>query len=369
MLKRIYADNYRCLVNFELRPEQVNLLVGENGGGKSCIFEVLEAIQDIVVLGGDVDTSLPKSTLTAWDTRDVQRFELDIEGNDGVYQYVMEVGDDRIKHTREIKNEQVTFNKKAIYRFEDRTVFLFNDRFENRASFPTDPKRSFLSILEERPENTRLTWFKKFIQALWVLRLDPLRISGASKEEVSWLERDGTNLASWYRSVALEHPEGVDKLREDMKESFDGFHHFKLIASGSTQKELIVAFSIGSEGGRTHELSLGELSPGQRTLFALYAVMHFTKSAKVLCFDEPDNFVALREIQPWLVKLRDAIEERGAQLLMISHHPEVIDYLASGTAFKIERPNGTAARARPLSINLDHGLKASEVIARGWEDE
>lgn len=369
MLKRIFADNYKCLVNFELQPDRVNLLLGENGGGKSCIFEVLEIVQNVVALGAELEGSLPTSTLTRWDTRDVQRFELTIEGNEGTYVYVLEVAHNKKTRRQTIKSEQVTFDGKPIYRFEERTVFLFNDSFENRASFAADPRRSFLYIIEERPENGRLIWFKRFIQDIWVLRLDPLRMAGASKEEMSWLDRDGGNLASWYRWVALEHPEGLDKLKDDMKEIIDGLQHFRLTSSGATSKELVATLSTSDGGHKAHDIAFEDFSPGQRELFVLYAVMHFTKNAKVLCFDEPDNFVALREIQPWLVKLSDVIEERGTQLLMISHHPEVIDYLASGTAFKIERPNGTAARARPLSINLDHGLKASEVIARGWEDE
>ena len=38
-------------------------------------------------------------------------------------------------------------------------------------------------------------------------------------------------------------------------------------------------------------------------------------------FDEPDNFIALQEIQPWLVSLCQAVEDHGSQALIISHHP------------------------------------------------
>jgi len=41
MLKRLYVDNFRCLVNFELRLDRVNLLLGENGTGKTSVFDVL----------------------------------------------------------------------------------------------------------------------------------------------------------------------------------------------------------------------------------------------------------------------------------------------------------------------------------------
>ena len=40
MLKRIYIDNFRCFVNFELNLEKVSLLLGPNGSGKTSIFNV-----------------------------------------------------------------------------------------------------------------------------------------------------------------------------------------------------------------------------------------------------------------------------------------------------------------------------------------
>jgi predicted ATPase len=38
MLKRIYVDNFRCLVNFELKLDRVNLLLGRNGTGKTTVL-------------------------------------------------------------------------------------------------------------------------------------------------------------------------------------------------------------------------------------------------------------------------------------------------------------------------------------------
>ncbi len=372
MLKRIYADNYRCLVNFEFHPQQLNLLVGDNGSGKSCLFEVLEAIQDVVVLGDDVEETLPTSTLTRWDTRNVQRFELEIErdGAVGTYLYVLEVEQNRKTSTAVIRREQVDFQGKPIFKYEDHKVHLYDDQFKPRTSFPTDPRRSFLAVVEERSETEHLLWFKRFIGSLWILRLNPNLMMSVSKKEALWLARDGENLASWYRSFAAEVPDAADSLKADMREIVDGLQHFRLVSSGGSAKELFATLAVGSgDAKRTYDLALDELSLGQRELFALYAVLHIAaRRAKVLCFDEPDNFVALREIQPWLIKLSDSLEESGGQLLLISHHPEVIDYLAAGSAFKFERPGGDVARVRRFEVDLDTGLKASEALARGWDD-
>jgi hypothetical protein len=51
VLKRIYIDNYKSLVNFDLEFKKLNLFLGANGSGKSAVFEVLAAIQQFVCHG------------------------------------------------------------------------------------------------------------------------------------------------------------------------------------------------------------------------------------------------------------------------------------------------------------------------------
>ena len=51
MLKRIYIDNFRGLVNFEMNFDSINLFLGGNGAGKSTVFEVLRKIQ--IFISGD----------------------------------------------------------------------------------------------------------------------------------------------------------------------------------------------------------------------------------------------------------------------------------------------------------------------------
>lgn len=371
MLTRIYADNYRSFVNFEFHPAESNLLIGDNGSGKSCLFDVIEAIQNVVVHGEGLTDAFPTSTLTRWEIRDVQRFEMQIRGNDGNYDYSLEVEHDRKSSTCSIRREQINYSGKTIYLFESKTVHLYNDKFVEGTSFQGDSRRSFLAIIEERPENQRLMWFLQFLGKIWIFRPNPLAMTAASRKEAVWLERDGANFSSWYREMLPQYPEEAEKLKMDMRAVIEGLQSFRLLSSGGRAKDLVATLAVDSAGSssKRYDLMLDELSLGQRALLLMYGILHFAvHRAKVLCLDEPDNFVALREIQPWLIKLSDALQESKGQLLIISHHPEVIDYLAAGDAFKFERPGGDLTRVRPFLVNLESGLKASECIARGWDD-
>jgi hypothetical protein len=95
-------------------------------------------------------------------------------------------------------------------------------------------------------------------------------------------------------------------------------------------------------------------------------LLHFLSgSGATLCLDEPDNFVALSEIQPFLLALREQV---GLQTLLISHHPEVINLLAPGSGLQFERVSGGPVRVSPFQAPPDTAVPAAELVARGWED-
>jgi len=64
MLKRIYINNFRCLVNFELTLGTMNLFLGANGTGKTTVFEVLLKLQQLIVEDNKINTLFKASALT-----------------------------------------------------------------------------------------------------------------------------------------------------------------------------------------------------------------------------------------------------------------------------------------------------------------
>ena len=101
-------------------------------------------------------------------------------------------------------------------------------------------------------------------------------------------------------------------------------------------------------------------------LIVLYALLEAAREGNyILCLDEPENFVSLPEIQPWINALRDVCDESQGQAILISHHPEMIDLLASYACW-FERPNGLATRLHSLPQATEEDLRVSELIARRW---
>lgn len=363
MIKRIYADNFRCLGNFEFRPGQMNLLLGENGSGKTSLLHVLQRLKDLVV-GGISATSLFAYTKTIWDRRDIQSFELEMEVAGGTFIYRLEIQHSSEVQTPEklqIKGEYLDFDAKPLFRYTDGQVRLFNEDHSPGAEFPFKPEHSFLPNLESR--NGKVQTFKAFLAGINVFQLNPFAVELFSQQDQAFLLNSGSNFASWLRFLSEERPRAKSECEEHLTEIISGFQSFRFQAMGD-RKALLVDF--GKEGGDGYFLSFNHLSEGHRILSMLYSIVYgLIGSASVLCFDEPENFISLAEVQPWLQCLRDLVEERTGQVLLISHHPEVIDYLAADSAFRFERPSGDLARANEWRPDPAKIMKPSEILVRG----
>ncbi len=361
MIRRIYADNFRCLGNFEFQPKAMNLLLGDNGSGKTSLLEILVLVRDLVI-GGSPAAALFASTKTIWDRRNIQRFELEIEEPDGTFSYQLE-----IQHPPEalgkpvIKGETLDFNGKPLFRYTDGQVRLFEEDHSPGAKFPFRPEHSFLPNLES--QNGKLQVFKMFMAGINVFRLNPFALDPFTQQDQQFLEISGANFPSWLRFLTAEKPRAKTECEERLREVIPGFQNFRFQSMGDP-KVLVVDFR--REGEEGYHLAFNRLSEGHRILSILYAIAYgLLGSASVLCFDEPENFVSLVEVQPWLQLLRDLLEDRGGQLLLISHHPEVIDYLAADSAFRFDRPNGDLVRVAEWIPDPAMIMKPSEILVRG----
>lgn len=356
MLKRIFADNFRALVNFEFRPGPLSLLLGGNGSGKTSVFDVLGNLRDLIVIGRPA-SELFSHSRTRWDTRDVQRFELDVQNMDGTYHYVLE-----IEHPEETQGkpfihlETVTLDGSVLYQLSAGEVQL--NREDGGVLFPFRSDQSFLPNLDLPGARSlaRLARFKQLIARVSLVQPNPFSVESTSIQDQASLARNGSNFASFFSHLNSERPEVRTELENRLSEALPGFRNLLFRRIGDA-KQLLAAFSDAKNLSVDYNFS--ELSEGQRVLAILYAaVCGLAHEGEVLCFDEPDNFVALAEIQPWLQVLRDTLEARGGQAMIISHHPEVMDYLALDSLWWFERPSGPVI-ARPYEADTASPLKLS----------
>ncbi len=376
MLKRLYVDNYRCLVNFQLEFQEMTLLVGPNGSGKSSVLDVLKAIKQLLSGKGMVAEPdiFPARSLTRWQDRNLQIFEIvvGLEGADATYRLEVEhqiEGQHRIEGRREqwsqISLESLKVDDKPLFEFRLGEVQLYRDDHSLGSQYRAYTSESALARVAPAPMSQRPTRFLDFMRGVSVCALDPKHFQAESTGEESTLQPDGGNFVSWYRHQIQERPDLLLELLEALRKILQDFHSVRLEKIGSETRAFIAEFKSGI---KSYSLRIDELSDGQRELIALYALIHLAGEQDVLFLDEPDNFLALAEIQPWLMTLSDACGARPRQAILCSHHPELIDYLGGEAGILLKRESTGSITTRRLSeIPLDAGLKLSEIIARGWE--
>jgi energy-coupling factor transporter ATP-binding protein EcfA2 len=371
MLTRIYVDNFRALVNSELLLERRTLLMGRNGSGKSTFGDALIGIQVLLFGQSKTDDIFGPGTLTRWQQSPRQRFELDVSGPLGSYRYQLVIdhretsGPDQPR-TRVIA-EILTLNGNPLFRFEEGVVHLFRDDHGAGPEYPFDWGRSALGTIAPRHDNQKLTWFGQWFRGLTVLKPDPQQIASLVDKDEFFLLVNGQNFAAWYHAASAADKRRDHNLHTTLSETLPGFEALNFEFAGPNRWYLRADFA---EGGRRLPLYFNELSDGQRSLIVLYSVLLFlVDQGNTVFLDEPDNFVSLDEIQPWLLVATDMVDGGSGQLVVVSHHPEIFNQWAIAHGVVAERDGCGPVRIRRYSQPSESELTPAETMARGWSRE
>ena len=89
MLRRLYIHNFRCLQNFEIKPEKQTslLLIGKNGVGKSTIAKVLGLFQKLGTGTSRVASLVTQEDFTLERTDEIIHFELETSLDSKICKY------------------------------------------------------------------------------------------------------------------------------------------------------------------------------------------------------------------------------------------------------------------------------------------
>jgi len=363
VITRIYVDNFRPLVNFEWRPEQLALLLGTNGTGKSVLIEAVMGVRDLIVHQTPVGEAFPLASRTRWEQRLETRVELDVRRPAGTFQYrlVIEHNPEEPKKSR-VKSESLRLDDKPLMAFELGDLQLHRDDGSAGPQVSSDWWRSGLGAIAAGRDNKHLTAFKTWLRDdVWFVSPNPRAMSARTDEDAEAFDPSWTNFASWLPGWMASEFEHARDAMTALGEAMPGFRSLRV---NRASLKLEATFQIA--GGRDYAVEFGELSDGQRQLCVLHVLRHAAvQPGRLVILDEPDNFLALPEIQPWLLDVAGAATSSGGpQVWVISHHPEALNQLAPQHGTRFFRDGGPT-RVGPFEGQ--EGLSAAEVVARGWD--
>jgi energy-coupling factor transporter ATP-binding protein EcfA2 len=145
MITRLYVNNYRSLVAFEIRFDSMNVFCGANGSGKSSMFDAIQFVCALATgacfLGGLSDTrgrTVSHFEFTNWIQSNTQEIEC---------------------HEPRIIQEAAFCDDKELYTRDAKGVNFDNDR----SGFPLDWRQAALLSIRYVSE-AKLNYFKRLFQ-------------------------------------------------------------------------------------------------------------------------------------------------------------------------------------------------------------
>ena len=205
MLQRIYADNFRCLSNFELDLDEANVFLGANGTGKTSVLHVLRSIQNLIARGSKVDEVFPARDLSLTQDREEQRFEIETRADGGTYRYSLVVEHDVSHRKMRIIHETLEHDGNPIFEFKMGEAQLYHDDYTKGPAYPFDWAQSGIGFLNARPDNQKLTRFKQDIANYIIVSSCPPLMEPETRTEDEFLDPWMRNFAGWYRRSVQEN--------------------------------------------------------------------------------------------------------------------------------------------------------------------
>ena len=200
---------------------------------------------------------------------------------------------------------------------------------ETEASFRIDWHLVALPIIQQQSTSDPL--FVSGSHHILILRPMPSLIQGDSDQETLQPNPQVTDFAAWFSGILAQRPSAYTRIDEYLKQVMPDLTDIQNPVIGKDSRSLRVQFS--NELGSV-TLPFENMSDGEKC-FMVCALVLAAKQAygPLLClWDEPDNYLALKEVGHFVLALRKAFQS-GGQFIATSHNPEAIRRFSEENTF------------------------------------
>jgi predicted ATPase len=310
MIKKLKIKNYKSFKDVELELDKFNVLIGPNASGKSNLLDCLAFISEIaqenifecltrrggyerVVFGGEKGNI----ELTI-------NFMLDNEPS----KYFISVS--------EKGRNKETLNVGIKVEIDDQEVAL-------------NPWTATISNQSSKTREYLTTWRSYNFMTSGMRRKD-----SAKKNLI--LEKTGRNLAQVLLSLHNERPKTFDRIEDILKQAIPQVD--ELLTPLTEDGETYVAIR---ERGFDSPFDYFQVSDGTLKLLA-YITAIASEGAKVVCFEEPENF-----IHPRLFELLvEVLKKSDKQIILSTHSPYLVDLVEPEDVIIVEKKDNETVAIR-----------------------
>ena len=369
MIGRIEIHNYKLFDKFSLQLNKgINLICGPNGSGKSALLEAVYALKKFLAMpdfsdqvAWPLDEAFPFNTFCRWLIQEKgygeMSFKIEIDDKES-FEYAITVRYNFLDKKSRVQTESLTHHpftseKQELLTCAEGSIKMCTDD-RKQLSFKSGLGNS--GLVAGSGNNSVIRRFGERIAHIYPLHLVPFSMKQNFEKPAETLDQFGTNFPAWRFHCSNTQSERQPIVQERCKSFIPGLVGINNVKKGDGYG-LAVRVSYK---GKNYDMDFNELSDGQKSLLALHAILENIPDRSTVLIDEPENFLAPSELQPWLNAMNDAWEERDIQFVMVSHNPDTLNWHSKGAViFDIngEPPRVSARRhaeegGQPLTDKL-----------------
>jgi predicted ATPase len=315
--------------------ERVSLVLGPNGVGKSSFVEAVVTVQQLILNRTPVGELLREDSRWRHSKEELsQHLSLAMASNN--------VGSSWTGNFSSPHEGRCTLTSEIL-----RIGGPHEVRWESTTRTPTGRghvNSNIMSLLnEESPHFDQVDAFFRAMERIQVLRFSNTSETShpVSRPHLRSLNIDARDFAEWFSNTMDEgsnHQQAVELAEGLLRQQIWGYKQLVVQERLDGGRELFARFS---SGGDNYHIAFRNLSHGQRSLIVFAMVTEMLGiDFDCLVLDEPLNHVAMHELNPFLERLLEKVEETGSQLIVTTHHPHVVDRLSSYAVFQLGHDDG-----------------------------
>ena len=383
-LESLTIKNYRVFQDVKLRKMPgLCVFVGANGSGKSTLFDLFGFLKD--ALAGNVRTALQKrggfKEVVTRGCEDqsiefVLQFRLEISGVERLVTYLLEIC---LKGNRPVVAREVLRYKRGShgspYHFLDfrngSGYAILNEEDFNKKDSELDREEQTLDspdilAVKGLGQFQRFKAANAFRQLIENWHVSDFHISDARMTNdagyAEHLSSRGDNTALVAQYLYEQHPDVFAAVLEKMKQRVPGVEHVE--AAETDDGRIVLKFQDGSF---KDPFIARYVSDGTIKMFAYLLLLNDPSPHPLLCVEEPENQL-YPSLMPELAEEFREYSDRGGQVMVSSHSPDMLNSIALDEIFWLKKKDGvtTIQRASDNAL-LANLVKGGDLPGALWK--
>jgi predicted ATPase len=347
MLTKLRVKNYKSLedVTIPLRP--LTVFVGPNNAGKSNILDCLLFLQELLELGPPSVSSRGGFRYLVWGGDLKRQIEIELEagildslGKEHKVTYRVEIagGPEFYSISRELCSAHLDGEERKLLEFpiEKGQVEVWDENRKKTTSWSSSEvgRRLCLSHRQDSTSYPTLNALAKAIHNWAFYNFVPSRMEqpGLAKKDLH-LQKEGENISSVLHTFQSEWGENFAEVEELLKTAVPELERLLTPLTEEGQTYLAV-----EERGFPLRIPSWAMSDGTLRFLGQLAALFSPDPPTLACFEEPENC-----IHPGLLELVvDAFKSasRKIQILVTTHSPDLLNFLAPEDLMIVEKEDG-----------------------------